>query len=394
MEFKYFRYLFENTDDGIVHSGCVWNEARGEKLNFVYACGMPGHRRRRASDAGEFLRFEGAEEPCHIFVLASFSCHYICVLLRLVAECRVHTVVLPYVPLRQRLSLLQCFVEEGEDMDPRLPEFMMSPYLFLENAGVEHVYQLYGNGEPWQGEAPRDCSGRYFALASQDVMQSVQEMEGHRVPVVKAGYIIEDGWLFYFGCFGHDVGMLWQVEGIMGTSIAMFQGPLSMERMESDGIMIGKPFAREMRCKPCQGWKEKNCLYRCLHDKDYMALHNPAGDGEGNNGCFGTLSTGNVNLGRCLREFFLRFQSVLPQARAVTMPCCGRREYWDRKCLSLPSGEEVRFWICGLARSTSFPVLAEVMVAGARNHVVTVSVDNGYCLSGYLTPLEGTWDMP
>lgn len=98
MEIKDFRYLFENTEDGIIHSGCVGGGRERQETNFVYACGvqnteLPGEHVR--------FRFQKTMEPCHIFVLASFSSRYIPILLEMVRLHRVKTVLLPY--------FLKCF---------------------------------------------------------------------------------------------------------------------------------------------------------------------------------------------------------------------------------------------------------------------------------------------
>ena len=77
MEARNFRYLFENTADGIVLSGGIWNSVDDRCTNFTYVCGLRNQKRSDCTGHGFLFRFERSDEPCHIFILASFSVHYI-----------------------------------------------------------------------------------------------------------------------------------------------------------------------------------------------------------------------------------------------------------------------------------------------------------------------------
>lgn len=93
---------------------------------------------------------------------------------------------------------------------------------------------------------------------------------------------------------------------------------------------------------------------------------------------------GNVDFNRYLSTIKKRFACVIDQIRAITLPECGKREYWNRQCLSFMYGKDTKYWICGLARETSPAVISDIVVADPRNHVVTISEEFGFCFSGYL----------
>ena len=51
MEARYFRYQYENTEDGIIQSGCIWDAEMSVKTTFLYMSGeyvpIPKLKRRR-----------------------------------------------------------------------------------------------------------------------------------------------------------------------------------------------------------------------------------------------------------------------------------------------------------------------------------------------------------
>lgn len=381
MDIKDFRYLFENTEDGIVHSGCVGGDGERQETNFVYACGvqnpgMPGEHVR--------FRFQKTMEPCHIFVLASFSSRYIRILLEMVRLRRVKTVLLPYVSPIGRLLLFQSQKEEMRN--PEYMNFMAHPYSFLRQAGVEQVYLICGNGAPLMGEQQDMEPGHYFEPAEPKELHRIRELEGRYVPAVKAGYIIASGWLFYFGHYGEDLSCGGSSPGeLLSSTLAMFQGPLHTDGGTMDSVMTGKPFGRAKQCLPYFKRNTGNCLMSCLYKEDY-AIYRKHKEAGASSGCFGTLSLGNANLNRYFNEIKERFKSVLLQIRAVTVPGSGNREFWNRHCLSFALGEGMKYWICGLDRRTSKEVIADMVVSSPLNRIVVISEEFGYCFSGYLVP--------
>jgi hypothetical protein len=386
MEARNFRYLFENTDDGIVLSGGIWDMRDNQCTNFAYVCGMRNKKEVDNEGHGAMFRFERNNEPCHIFILASFSIYYIKTLLRMLHRHQLRTVLLPYVSLQHRLALLQWYQGERK-LEPGLAEFMEHPYTYLKNTGVENVYLLQGNGEVWRGEEHQFASGHHFELLDKGKLQTINEMEGHYVPVVKAGYIIENDWLFYFGHYEPDVSLYEQPGSIINSTIVMFQCPLHTGSDETDSVMAEKVFSRQKNCVPYFDIEEKNCFYKCIYEEDYTVYRKHKKQYR-EEGCFGTLTVGNVNMGRYLQEIFGRFYGVRKQIRAITISSCGNREYWNRQCLTMMLGEDLQYWVCGLDRTTSPFVISDVAVASPLNRIVTISEEYGYCFSGYLVPFE------
>ncbi len=384
MEARNFRYLFENTADGIVLSGGIWNSVDDRCTNFTYVCGLRNQKRSDCTGHGFLFRFERSDEPCHIFILASFSVHYIRILLKMISQRPIETVILPYVSPKQRLALLQW--EQGEEAhDADLTEFMAHPYSYLKSAGVREVYLLYGNGEVWSGSREQMAPGAYFDLLAERELRQIQEAEGGYVPVVKAGYMIENDWLFYFGHYGQSGDLYEQPDSIISSSIVMFQSPLYTDSTRTDSVMTGKVFSREKECSPFFNINDKNCIYKCLYEEDYAVFRKHKKTYR-IAGCFGTLAVGNVNMGRYLPEVYMRFRSVLMQVRAITLPSCGNREYWNRQCLTMMPREDIQYWICGAERTTSPFVVTDVVTASPKNRMILINGEYGYCFSGYLVP--------
>ncbi len=385
MKARMFRYLFENVDDGIVLSGGIRNTEKNQCTNFTYVCGM--RNKKEGKESNTPLRYEQAAEVCHIFVLASYTAIYIESLLKMVRLNKVKTVVLPYLPPQRRLSLLHWYVGEGIAA-VELSRFLECPYRYLKETEVENIYLVYGNGEVWHGAEHQLLPGPHFEPLDKEEQQMVQEMERHYVPVVKAGYLVENDWLFYFGHFGHESNFYDRSSGIISSSLAMFQGPLYTDNRKTDSIMTGKIFTGEKSCNPYFGNPEiKNCFYQCLYEEDHADFRKHKRK-ECDAGCFGTLAIGNINMGRFLPEVRNRFFDLWRQVRAMTLPGCGNREYWNRQCLTMILGESFKYWICGLDRKTSPSVISDVVVASPQNRLVTVSKEYGYCFSGYLVPLD------
>lgn len=85
------------------------------------------------------------------------------------------------------------------------------PYHALKNMGVENVYLLYGNCPPCSLDAVQNArKGNYFELADAEDLETIKIMEREYIPVVKAGCIIENKWVFYFSAYGMDVMELYQ----------------------------------------------------------------------------------------------------------------------------------------------------------------------------------------
>lgn len=86
--------------------------------------------------------------------------------------------------------------------------FLQDPYLFLQECGIKNLYFVYGNGRIPDRKPEEIAEGCYFEEADDKSLKLIWEMEGYAIPVVHAGYIIENGWFFYFGVYGLDIQTL------------------------------------------------------------------------------------------------------------------------------------------------------------------------------------------
>lgn len=418
MEARNFRFLFENTSDGIVHSGCILDTIEDMCTNFTYMCGVQG-KKENVNRKERVLGIEKINDTCHILILASFSLPHIRKMLKILENKIVETVVLPYVAPIQRLMFLQRIIDESR-INHDLLIFMEQPYLYLKNAGVRNIYFLYGNGDDITMDINQLDSGHYFELADQEDITLVKELEGEYIPIVKAGYIIENNWIFYFGSYGKDISnfnqfsrqyfggkktpifrhkgerfnlemhqILHEYTKQFGKNIAatvvMYQGPLDTKCQETDSVMTGKVFTKNQGCVPEISEDGRNCFWKCSYQEDHTVYRRHKNSKE-EDGCVGMLLLGNIDMNKWLPEIRRRYGCVIHQVCGVTIPRGGKREYWNRQCLSLLYGENTKYWVCGLDWETSPTVISDIIVSNPKNQVVTISEEFGYCFSGYLTP--------
>ena len=182
-------------------------------------------------------------------------------------------------------------------------------------------------------------------------------MEGYAIPVVRAGYIIENGWFFYFGVYGLDIQTLSgftreyfsQMENIHevsenmkedyknqlkfgnspATTIVMYEGPQNIVPSENESFMTEKEFLREEQCRAWIQYAEDNfktCTIRCMHEKDHdiMQHHKSSMDLR-----FGLLMLGNVNLNHYYEKIAERFAKIRERIRGIAVPNSGSHADWN-----------------------------------------------------------------
>lgn len=146
MEARYFRYQYENTQDGILQSGCIWDRRVDKKTTYLYAAGEYAGIPRIARDQEKKWGRKAPETILDIFVLGAYTVPYICRLLEILQEQGVRTVVLPYIPPMIRMNMMT-YLEKNGTTDRELQRFLGAPYSYLKEQGVENIYLLYGNGQ-------------------------------------------------------------------------------------------------------------------------------------------------------------------------------------------------------------------------------------------------------
>ncbi len=309
MRGRYFRYLFENVEGSLFHIGSVYDKEHQKTTNYIYMVGSY-YRNTQGEKGPEACTEHGAlPEVIDILVMGGYTVKDVRKLISIVKSCSVRMVILPYVTPIQRLVLTE-EMEEGSPGAEETGRFLKEPYVFLKNAGIGQVYFLYGNGETIDRMPEEIEPGVHFEPADGQVQMLIRGMEGNDIPVLRAGYIVENGWLFYFGIYGLNIYVysdftrdyFSHAENISKTSenaeedytlqtkrlvreylkrfgnspattITMFEGPLYALPSENESYMTERELKDTSRCRPWKGRSEDNgCVLRCMHGRDYDVM--------------------------------------------------------------------------------------------------------------------------
>lgn len=426
MRTRYFRYLFENLDEGLFHSGCIYDKENGKSTNYIYMAGNYCRNLKPKKVRNVESEKETIPEVVDILIMGGYSIAYIKRLIYIVKNFEVKKVILPYFAPIQRLVLTEYIIERDE-YAKECVHYLQDPYAFLREIGIENIYFLYNNDAGLYREPEELPEGCRFEPADAQTLHLVKEMEGYELPVVKAGYIIENKWLFYFGSYGLELQVLseftkeyfrhaehvhhtlhgktndymHQMQELIqeyirkfgsasATSIAMFLGPLYGSPRENDSFMVEKEFSRRERCKAWLKQKHDNCctcVIRCMHDKDYdiMQHHKDIGRDEPR---FGMLLLGNVNLKMFYSQVADRFQKLRTRVRGIAIPNCGNKEDWNVNILQMSSAQERIYWICTRHDTTAPIVVNDIVLYSSNNRFLCLDKEMGSCISGYIVPKE------
>lgn len=413
MQARYFRYLFENTEDGIIQSGCIFDRYVDEKISYLYLAGSCYQQNVKKSLNQEWNNMQ-SESVVDILVLGSVTIPYIKLLTKIISNRYIKTIILPYLTPVQRLVIANWMVAEGK-VDRHVLDFLKEPYQYLQKSGIENIYMVYGNGRCVEEDIDDLIPGHHFEMADHRVTRLVEEIEGKFIPVVKAGYIVDNNWFFYFGFYGEDI------EKIVGftrsytekrqekvgehsdvsdmkkmlvayarefgvcpdATITMFQTPQYAVPKEIDSLLVAKTFSQEQRCQVDVQQEGNSCALRCIYQNDYSILkkHKNAAKADSK---FGIFLTGNVNLNRYLPELKHRYWQIRNKIRALSLPNCGVQEYWNKKLLDFLTGDEIKYVVCQIQYYTGDKVIREVVISDSRHRLININNVNGYCFSGFL----------
>lgn len=381
MKARYFRYQYENTQDGILQSGCIWDRRVDKKTTYLYAAGEYAGIPRIARDQEKKWGRKEPETILDIFVLGAYTVPYICRLLEILQEQGVRTVVLPYISPMIRLSMMT-YIEKNGKTDRELQRFLGAPYSYLKEQGVENIYLLYGNGQMLPREQDALLEGHYFERVDRRIQEMVTEMEGVFIPVYYAGYIVENQWLYYFGTYGVEMQMNTGVKLELDT-ITMFTGPLYARNREMECMLTTKVFTREQHCNIQIKEEYETCALKCLYRNDYDMLKKHM-DSKHEMLRVGLLNLGNVNLNTSLKNVIARYGSVVEQVRGISVPNSGKEAFWNEKLLSVFTGTDLEYYICACDKNTGDKVIRDIALSSAYNRFINVNEEFAYCFSGYL----------
>lgn len=424
MRGRYFRYLFEKLDGGLLHIGSFYNKEDQKTMTYIYMVGSDSHSaylERKAS----FCKEAVLPEEIDLLIVGSYAAKHICKLIEIVKRQKVRTVILPYLVPIQRLVLAEEARESGRAASETV-RFLQDPYLFLKELHIENIYFLYGNGTMLDSVPENLNAGFHFETEDKETVFLIREMEGYDIPAVRAGYVVEKECLFYFGAYGLDIRFFYEfirdyfshIENINQmsenikedydsqmkrlvqeylrrfgnapeTTVAMFAGPLFVSHCENDSFMTEK----EICMAECRAMREKSenngryaCAISCTYDKDYDNMqHHKRSAAESR---FGVLMLGNANLNRYLSKIMERFSGVAARIRGVSVPNCGSGEDWNHRILELSAAKDRIYWICGKNDITSAGVVSDIVLSSPNNRFLSVDENRGCCLSGYIVPKE------
>ncbi len=405
----YFRSLFENTKDGMIQSGCITERPLGVRTTYLYIAGSyaESDEWKAKNESGP----QGEPQQLDYLVLGAYTINCLCRMLNILSRYRVGTMILPYLTPMQRLVLAgQISVERKERRE--LLRFLDMPYRYLKSRNVEQVYFLYENGRSISDRPDCLVHGEQFEPVKNDIRQLVNEMEGCKIPLVKAGYVALNEWMFYFGVYGPDIRQISQfvreeleendltadIREITGPflkkfgeypygSVMMYHGPLYAVPKEKDSLLTAKVFQREQKCGLEKCYESKDCTMKCMHEHDYDIMQGHKNK-ETNEGRFGVMLTGNVNMRRHFSEVAMRFWKVRTQVRVVTLPNCGAEKYWNPQLLQLFQGRDIRYWVCPIRRSTGTRTLLQIVTESSFNRLIQLNYEYGFCLSGFLANVD------
>ncbi len=409
MDVRLFRYLLENRTSAVIMSGCMWDKGAQEQNRFTYTCEMVHNslgKNQKETDEQTFY-----SSPIHLFMMGSFSIEDAERLIYTIRHGVVDTVILPYVPPIQRFLIMQTLVSK-KIRNQDLIDFIQMPYLFLQKSAIKKIFFIYGNGKNFEKTDSEMYPGDYFEYQDKKILDIIEEMEGYRIPVMKAGHIIDNRMLFYFGHYGVDLYKIRQfifryaksvrIEKIddrefqkmllvyqkvfadcrMDT-LTVFCSPTEIIATQTDCVFNVIVIDKEDLCHADIEMDEGRCTVKCMLYNDYDVCH--CHRSEEAELCAGILLLGNVKLRKCLKEIKLRYGIIEQQIRAITIPNCGNIHNWERKLADLNARKNAIFWICPLHAQMPDQILREIKEKNARYRIIGLNEEYGCCFNGFLT---------
>lgn len=413
MDVRLFRYLFENTSNAVIMSGCIWDKGVQEQLRYVYSCEMNHNPLEQCQSNGDGLMlYDGS--PVHLFIMGSFSLADAQRLIHTIRQDAVEMVVIPYVAPIQRFLVMQMVLEQGVK-DDDLIEFIKAPYLYLKKSRVKRFFFIYGNGKAFEKTKTEMYPGLYFEPQDDDILDIIEEMEGYRIPVVKAGHMINNRMLFQFGYFGID---LYRIRHFLyhyakGVRIAkiderqimkmllayrksfsdcgmetltMFCSPTEIIATQTDCVLNTIVIDKEDFCHADIEKDDGRCTIKCMLYNDYDVCHCHRTEDQELRA--GILLLGNIKLSKHLQELKYHYRMIYSQIRAVSVPNCGNIYNWENSLTDMDVKKNAVFWICPLCSHMQNQVLTEIKAKNARYRIIILDEEYGCCFNGFLTEKE------
>lgn len=413
MQAKYYKMQFHNIRDGIFYTGSSWDEYNNKSFTFVYSSAFI----KKSIELDKFNCNYKIENNIDLFVLGNMNIVHINQLLDIMDKFEIKTIVYPYLSPIQRLILSNEAVVDGES-NARLQNLLKDPYRYFKRRGIECVFPLLGNSDGYPNHIK--ANEIYFEPLNDREMKYVEELEGYKKPVVKAGYIIANDWIFYFGnyemnikayreftyrqlhCFkqfddcytnkiDNDSIKLKQLTAAAhkefnlnkSSTVVMYHGPANDNPAVEDCVLNVHTFQNHMSCSPVVNSENSICALRCAskNDIDVCKKHK---NKEGTDYILGTMLLGCVDLNAHLREIENRFRVYNKKIRFLTVPNSGSREHWNSRILELGATNHRKYWVCGTNHVADNEVIKDICLSSPYNRYITTSEDYGLCINGFL----------
>lgn len=409
MDVRLFRYLLGNTSSAVIMSGCMWDKGAQEQIRYIYTCEMIHNS--IGKNHQEKIGQKFCSSPIQLFIMGSFSVEDAERLIYTIRHGIVETVILPYVAPIQRFLIMQTLASRRVT-DQDLIDFIQMPYLYLKKSAVKKVFFVYGNGRNFEKAENEMYPGEYFEHQDQDILDMIEEMEGYRIPVMKAGHIINNRTLFYFGYYGADIYKVRQfisryakgvrIEKIDDREIqrlmlvyqkvfadcrmdtlTVFCSPTEIIAEQTDCVFNTIVIDKEDLCHADIEMDEGRCSVKCMLYNDYDVCHcHRTEEAELR---AGILLLGNVKLRKYLKEIRQRYGVIEQQIRAISIPNCGNIHNWEIKLADLNVKKNAVFWICPLHAQMPDKILREIKSKNARYRIIGLNEEYGCCFNGFLT---------
>lgn len=413
MDARLFRYLFENSSNAIIMSGCIWDKEAEEQLRYVYTCEMSHNSAEQSrQDRDRLMLYNGS--PIHLFIMGSFSLEDARRFIHTIRQDTIDTVIIPYVAPVQRFLLMQTMFSQGIS-NPDIMEFIQAPYLYLKKSCIKRFFFIYGNGKEFEKTEVEMYPGFYFESQDEEILDLIEEMEGYRIPVVKAGHIINNRMLFQFGYFGIDLYRIRhflfhyaksiQIEKVDERQVmkmllaykkafcdcgmetlTMFCSPTEIIATKTDCVLNTIVIDKEDFCHADIERDNGRCTVKCMLYNDYDVCH--CHRTENVELRAGILLLGNMQLSKHIQELRCRYKTVSQQIRAISIPNCGNLYNWESSLTDMNVRKNAIFWICPLNAKLQNQVLREIKSKNARYRIVVLNEEYGCCFNGFLTEKE------
>lgn len=343
MKANYYRFLFENTNDGIVNTGSIVDTEKDEKFQFCYLSGAAAVKADEGNDIDESVEVvNGLPEVLDMLVIADFEPHYLEKALKLLKKTKAEKVLLPKCDEDVRAKLVKSLSDE-EHCDQAI-ELIKEPEAVLKREGAVKIYEL-GEGETFSTES-----------------------SGFKVKV---------------SCYGKGEN----------ASLVMYYGPAEKGTKNLESMFAVKSFTKEMKCSMCVDGENHHCAMKCCLYNDYDICRRHS-EKDCEQFILGTLLLGNVKLEECGQKILSDFEEEIGGLRVMSVPNGGAKENWDKlffeKTMDIFSKNNPetahfkQYFVVPSCKKTSAQTLMDISASDPYHQLVMTGKVYGICASGYL----------